>query len=687
MKNYKPIYHKSAKGILHGGDYNPDQWLRYPEIINEDFDLMQKANCQTFTIGMFSWSQLEPEEGVYHLEWLDSIIKRIGDMEGSVILATPSGARPAWLSRKYPEVLRTDAHRQKQLHGLRHNHCFTSPVYREKTQEFNRLLANRYKDNPTVIMWHISNEYSGECHCDLCQEAFRSWLQKKYQTLEELNHAWWTNFWSHQYSDWSEIESPSPIGEHMVHGMNIDWKRFVTDQTISFYENETVPFRELTPDIPITTNFMSRNPEMLPFHALDYDKFAKHVDVISWDSYPCWHHPAFTMDELASRVSFENDYFRSLKNGQSFMIMEMTPSLVNWVPYNKMKKKNVHELSALQNVADGSDSILYFQWRQSRGSSEKFHGAVVDHTGTDQTRVFQEVAALGGRLNNLSEVPGARTNTEVAIVYDVENDWLIEDAQALANETKKYPETVMAHYEAFWKRNIPTDVISLNHDLKQYKLIVAPMLYKITEEHAKKLETFVEHGGTLVTTYFSGRVNENDLTYLGGFPGPLRSLLGIWAEEIDTLYPTEESVFKYKDVPFKVHDYIETIHPETADVLAMYEEERTPVITKNQYGTGAAFYLSGRTDRTFHEHFYKEVVKDLQIKSDLPELVMNDGHFIRIRHRKNERTVFYFLQNFSNERKSGYLTMPLTDAETDEEIVGEICFKPFETRILKVNME
>ena len=252
----KPV--TEANYLLHGGDYNPDQWLNRPDILTDDLKLMKLANTNTYSVGIFAWSALESEEGVYHFEWLDKIFENIHQNGGHIILATPSGARPAWLSQKYPEVLRTNESRIKQLHGARHNHCMTSSVYREKTQHINRLLAERYGSHPALLMWHVSNEYGGECHCDLCQEAFREWLKETYHNdLDSLNEAWWGPFWSHTFNEWTQIQSPSPIGEDAVHGLNLDWRRFVTDQTIDFYQNEIVPLREITPNIPVTTNFMA----------------------------------------------------------------------------------------------------------------------------------------------------------------------------------------------------------------------------------------------------------------------------------------------------------------------------------------------------------------------------------------------------------------------------------------------
>ena len=190
-KRYDLFNNIIGKEFLHGGDYNPDQWLEYPEIIKEDVRLMKLAHINCAAINIFGWSAIEPEEGKYEFEWLDNIMDDLYKAGVNIILATPSGARPAWMSEKYPEVLRVNADRTKNLHGQRHNHCYTSPVYRQKTSELNRKLAERYKNHPGLILWHISNELGGDCHCELCQERFRNWLKEKYHNnLDELNSAW-----------------------------------------------------------------------------------------------------------------------------------------------------------------------------------------------------------------------------------------------------------------------------------------------------------------------------------------------------------------------------------------------------------------------------------------------------------------------------------------------------------------
>lgn len=672
-----------ANFMLHGGDYNPDQWLDRPDILADDIKLMQLSHTNTFSVGIFAWSALEPEEGNYQFEWLDDIFNNIHSIGGKVILATPSGARPAWMSQKYPEVLRVNAVRVKQLHGARHNHCFTSPVYREKTQKINRLLAERYGDHPALLMWHISNEFGGECHCNLCQDAFRSWLKDKYNNdLKAVNDAWWGAFWSHTVNDWSQIESPSPIGESMVHGLNLDWRRFVTDQTISFYNNEIVPLREITPDIPITTNFMGDTADLIPFQGLDYSKFAKYLDVISWDAYPPWHNDWDTTPDLALKVAFINDLYRCLKM-QPFLLMESTPSLVNWHEVNKGKRPGMHLLSSMQFIAHGSDSVLYFQWRKSRGSSEKFHGAVVDHDNSPENRVFQEVAEVGKTLEKLSDIVGTNRTSEVAFFYDWDNHWALGDAQGFGLKTKRYPQTMHQHYRTFWEQDIPVDVITNEHDFSPYKLLVVPMLYLVSEDTIARFKKFVADGGTLVFTYISGLVNEHDLTYMGGWPKDLQDIFGINPQETDTYYPADRNAVTYQGKTYELKDYATVIDVQSANIEGVYKQDfyaNTPAITSHQYEKGKTYYIGGRMNDDFHRDFYVHLINELNLE---PAANVKHGKGVSVQVRQAPDKDYIFVMNFTEEEQVVSFDSPVTDLVTGEKLLGETTLEVYGVRIVE----
>ncbi|MEC6748299.1 beta-galactosidase [Marinilactibacillus sp. XAAS-LB27] len=673
--------------LLHGGDYNPDQWLDCPGIIDQDFKLMKQAHTNTFSVGMFSWASLEPEEGVYTFEWLDDIFDRIEAMGGNMILATPSGARPAWMSQKYPEVLRVDALRRKQLHGARHNHCFTSPYYREKAQEMNRKLAERYGKRSSLLMWHISNEYGGECHCDLCQTAFRDWLKVQYDNdLDKVNQSWWGPFWSHTFTNWEQIESPSPIGENAVHGLNLDWRRFVTDQTISFYKDEIVPLRELTPEVPITTNFMSDNPSFTPFRALDYSKFAKEVDVISWDAYPAWHNDYEETYELASKVGFMNDSFKSMKQ-KPWLLMESTPSHVNWHQFNKAKRPSMHYLSAMQMLAHGSDSNLYFQWRKSRGSSEKFHGAVVDHDGSTENRVFKEVARLGKAMEDLSEkVVGSQRIAEVGLLYDWDSDWALEHTQGFGLQTKLYPETLQKHYQSLWEKDIPVDVITKENTFKDYKLLVVPMLYLMSEETVQRLKVYVANGGTLVSSYITGLVNEHDLTYLGGWKKELQEVFGIEPLETDTYYTSDSNELTFNNKQYAIRDYATIIDVKEAEVLAQYEGDfyaDSAAVTLNNYKDGEAYYIGARAEDDFNRDFYSHLIEKLDLS---PGLKVEHEIGVSVQGRiLDDGTSIIFIMNFTEEEQAIEILEDVRDSFTGETLSGDVSLKPYEVLVVDKN--
>ena len=518
--------------LLHGADYNPEQWLDRPDILARDIELMKEAHCNVVSMGMFSWSMLEPEEGNYQFEWLESVINNLYNNGIYTFLSTPSGARPHWLAKKYPEVLRVEKNRVRNLFGLRHNHCYTSPAYREKVAQINGELAKRFANHPGVLLWHLSNEYGGECHCPLCQEAFRNWLKEKYQTLDALNDAWWTTFWSHRYTSWDQIESPAPHGEMMLHGLNLDWYRFVSHQTLDFVKWEKDSVKSYNPELPVTINMMYY------FYGINYFDTKDLIDIVSWDSYPVWHKAGTTDLEMSCDTAMMHDIMRSIKN-ESFLLMESTPSMTNWQNVAKLKKPGMHMLSSMQAVAHGSNSVQYFQWGKSRGASEKFHGAVIDHYGKSDTRVFREVSELGQRLEGLTPLTKTCNQAQVAILFDWENRWAIDDMQGPRNIGMHYKETVQQHYKAFWKMGIPTDFVDMSCDISKYKVLVAPMMYLLRNGFEQKIKAFVEAGGTLITTYWSGIVNETDLCYLEGTPHGLMDVLGIRSEEIDGLFDGE----------------------------------------------------------------------------------------------------------------------------------------------------
>ena len=399
------------------------------------------------------------------------------------------------------------------------------------------------------------------------------------------------------------------------------------------------PLRELTPHLPVTINMMYE------FYDLDYHIIADVIDFASWDCYPEWHNGDDAV--IAQRAAFWHDLYRSLK-GKPFLLMESTPSLVNWKPYNKPKRPGLDVLSSIQAVAHGSDSVQYFQWRKGRGSSEKFHGAVVGHDGTADTRVFRSVQATGAVLKQIDEIAGTMTDAKVAVVFDWENMWALDDCQGYALQNKKYFDTCYEYHRVFWERGIDCDIVSPKADLSGYKLVVTPMLYLTDGATIANLKSYVSGGGTLYGTYMMGTVDGNDLCYLGGIPaGDLKEVFGIVAEEIDTLYPAERQHAIVDGREHELVDYCEVLISRGAEPLAVYSDgyyQGMPAVTMNRFGDGCAVYQACRDSGSLKEQILDGLLKKLEIRSAVAEGLI---HGVTAHTRTDGEHTYLFVENYS----------------------------------------
>ena len=672
--------------FLHGGDYNPEQWYDCADILETDIRLFKKAHINTVTVGMFVWSTMEPSDGVYDFEYMDRLMKTMEQNDIKVVLGTPSGAKPAWLAEKYPEVLRVAGNGHRDRFGLRENHCFTSPVYREKVVQINTRLAERYKDNKALFMWHLSNEYCGECYCDKCIAAFQAWLKEKYNgDIDRLNLCWGARVWNHVFDKWEQIEPPMHGGQVAFPELTLDWKRFVSHQTIDFMKAEMAPLREITPQIPITTNYMGFFPQ------IDYRAMAKELDIVSNDIYPEWHAPQGD-PAIAIESAMIHDLMRSLKH-QSFMIMESTPSKVNWRGQspNRPKQPGMNTLASLQAVAHGADTVQYFQLRQCRHGDERFHGAVISHSGRDDTRVFREATALGEKLNKIGEIVGTETESRVAFLYDWDNLWGVQVTGGFTSAHKDVVEEMRALYKFFAKKGINTDFVGSEEDFSAYKLLVLPYLFLTDTALVEKIRNFVENGGTVLSTYMLGMIDKNGGVHTGGFPcGALKDIFGLWNEETDALYDGEHSYAVFadgKEVP--VCNYCEVVHPVAAEVLAVYGDhyyKGMPALLCNTYGKGKAYYMPTRGDE-FYETVTQRICSEAGLKNEL-NAALPDGVFLT--SRRNGDTVYAFLQNFTEQPQTVGLPAPfngteLLSGETMSD--GDITLGSYDTKILKFQIK
>lgn len=612
----------AADVILHGADYNPDQWQGDEQVLAEDFELMKEASITSASVGIFSWTALEPEPGIYTFGWLDETMERFARAGMRVFLATPSGSKPMWLSVQHEEVRRVTVAGRREPPGMRHNHCPTSPVYREAVQRINRQLALRYAGHPALALWHVGNELNGDCHCDLCRTAFHEWLQVRYGTLEALNRAWWTAFWNHTFTDWSQV----PTHDVSIDGLALDWLRFVNDQHCAFLEAEMAPLRETTPEIPCTTNFMGTHPTS------NYWQWSRLLDCVSNDLYPV-HDDREDAWKKALGSDFTHSLMRGLAQGDPWILMECSPSVVNWGKVNKLKRPGVHMQEVLQAVANGADVVHYFQWRKGRGGREKHHGAVVDHEGSSRPRVFRECAAVGRTLKTLAPVCGVRPDSApVAMVYDWESRWaLVASSGPKQHGIDLYTRTCVEHFRALRTAGVEVDILSADGDFSNYRAVVTPALYLLEQETARRLTSFVEGGGCWVATFLTGYVDGHNRCWCGGFPGPgLREVFGLWNEEIDFLHDGEavrlRGCIEGLGGAMNATDAVERLHAEGATVLATADSEfyaGEPVVLRHNHKQGSAWYVGARLDEASLTAFYHVVAAASDLpRTDLPRGVV-----------------------------------------------------------------
>ena len=664
--------------LLHGGDYNPDQWLDCPDILEEDIKMMKKAGVNTATVGVFSWSALEPQEGNFQFGWLHDIMDKLYENGIYTVLATPTGARPAWMDEKYPSVLRVEKDGRRNHHSGRHNHCMSSLEYRALVEKMDTKLAQEFGSHPGLILWHISNELGGECYCDSCKKRFQEYLREKYHNnIEELNKQWWTSFWSRRFDSFEQIEPPYDNGEHSILGLNLDWKRFNSWNMKDYLAFERRILKKYTPQIPATANFMKL------FEQLDYVDLAKEIDIISWDGYPSWNNDYETPADTASELSFDHAVMRSLKKDKPFMLMESTPSLVNWHSVNKLKRPGILRASSIQTIGCGSDTVQYFQWRKGRGAAEQFHGAVVDHLGRDDTRVFKEVSEVGELLKKLAPVTGSRVASKAAVLFDWSNRWAIKDMQGMAHDTKNYEKEVRKFYNIHLKKGINADIVFPLEDLSSYSLVVLPMYYAVSKEAGAWLKEYVKNGGTVVATYLTAYVNENTLAYLGGFPGAgLGEVFGLYAEELDTLYPTDSNAVLMKDGNKAiVKDYCELIKLTGAEVLGTYESDfyaGMPAVTVHSYGNGKAYYIGTRMEEEDLIKFFTPIWSECGIKEkELPEGVEY------LTRTAEDGSTFDFYVNYNAMPVTVQLSKDGTNLLNGEAVSGKVEILPFNAVVVK----
>lgn len=644
--------------LAYGGDYNPDQWSE--ETWHEDIRLMKEAGVTMVSLPIFSWPQLEPEPGVYDWGWLDRIIDLLHEAGIRIDLATATATPPSWLLRAHPEMGPSDSEGHRLEFGSRQTYCPSSPIWRENVARMTRAMAERYGEHPGLAMWHISNEYGdhvSRCWCPESARHFRRWLRDRYGDLDGLNEAWGVNVWGQRYTSWEHIETPKKAPGPINPTQLLDFERFSSDAMLELFQVEIDVLREVTPDIAVTTNFMSM------FRDLDYWDFAEREDIVTDDAYP---EPADPTSHVGAALNY--GLMRSLKGGRPWLLLESSASATSWRDVNVPKAPGKIRVESLQTVAHGSDGVMFFQWRQAKYGQEKFHSSMLGHRG-ERSRSYQETKALGNELRLLEPVRGTRVRSRVALVVDWDSWWGSSAIESLPSQRLQWAQQARAWHRALHTLGHPVDAVRATGPFDRYDVVVVPNLYIADEAQALALCAFVENGGHLVVGPFSGVVDATEKVHDGGAPGPLRDLLGI---EVDEQWPIADGLLEriaYGEDLLDVPSWAEWIDADAdVEVRGCYASgvlSGRAAVTRRAVGAGSAWYVSAMLT---HEGMLP-VFRDILRSSGLParDVVNVDAEAVT---RTDGRTDYTFLLNHGSSPLAFELPASGTDLLTGTDLLS-----------------
>ncbi|MFJ7296706.1 beta-galactosidase [Streptomyces collinus] len=661
--------------LAFGGDYNPEQW---PESVwQEDVRLMREAGVTMVSVGIFSWALLEPSPGRYDFGWLDRLLDLLHEHGIRVDLGTPTVVPPVWFYRAHPEALPVTAEGVRYEFGSRAAICHSNADYRSAAAAITTKLAERYGDHPALAMWHVHNEYGvpvSACYCASCAAHFRRWLATTYGTVDAVNEAWGTAFWGQRYGDLEDINPPRLTPAAVNPGQALDYKRFADATMRENFRMERDILHRLSPGVPVTTNFMTALSQC---DSVDYWAWGREVDLVTNDHY-------LITDGRRTHVNLAMaaDLTRSVAGGAPWLLLEHSTSGVNWQLRNPAKAPGQMARNSLAHVARGSEGALFFQWRQSRRGAEKFHSAMVPHGGTD-TRVWREVVELGASMEVLSEIRGTRTEADVAVLWDW-HSWWAQTLDWRPSVDHDARERADAFYEALYDRHLTVDFAHPEADLSRYPLVVVPALYLMTEAAGRNLKAYVEQGGTLVVSYFSGIVDQHDAVHEGAYPGPLRDVLGLTVEEFSPLLPGERvRVTGPEGTELSADVWTEFVVPRGAETVSAYADGPAaglPAVTRHRLGEGTAWYVSTRLGADGLDALLGRAGEDagLAPRADLPR----DVEVVR---RTGASGTYLFAVNHTGSDAKVPLESPGTELQTGDRAAGRLAVPSGAVRVVRLD--
>jgi beta-galactosidase len=650
---------------------------------------MAAAGFNVVRVAEFSWGLCETEDGKYDFEWLRRVMTVMGEHGIQVILATPTAAPPVWLAKKHPEILPLDEHGNTKHEGTRRAVCLNSEVYWNYSKRLVENMARALGNHPQLIAWQIDNSLGGNfTEAAFNEDARRDWhlwLEAKYETIQRLNERMGLRHWGQIVSAWNQVPMPMAAPTQHNPALVLDWNRFCSDTIVQFVKMQADILREITPERPVTTNLRALR------HRFDHFDIAEIIDFVSVES-------TAAIKARPSEIACEIDMLRSLKksgirtpDGDSgFWVMEQKAGNVNWQEVNSLVRPGVLRMFTYQLISRGATAVLFFRWRQPRIGSEKFHGAVLPHNLEGSRRIYEEITHLGEELKLLApSLAETKVAAETCILYSHENDWVLQQPNQ-PNKFYSLREHIQLIYNALHDRNILVDFARPSEDLSKYKIVFAPSLHLLSANDSDRLKLFVQNGGTLISTFNTGLVDENGIAPTTGFPHDLTDLFGLEVLEFDTLPPSEENHLTFKGAfptshlhPAKL--WCDLIEAKGCQILATYTKDfyaGKPAITLNTFGLGKAIYIGTQS----HQHFYHDLVLWLRQTTGLRPLLKVPEN-IEVSLREKDGVRMYFLLNHQNSPVRIQFYKPMHDFLTGSNIVGNYDLQPHGVLILDEHPE
>jgi len=653
-----------------GVDYYPEHWPeeRWPI----DAQLMQEAGVNTVRLAEFAWSTLEPEPGRFAFDWLDRALDVLADHGIQALLGTPTASPPPWVMGMYPDAYRVTEMGLPQTYGNRREYCPTHPGYRERSRIITQAMAEHYADHPSVIGWQTDNEFSGHCYCSICRISFQDWLRDKYGSLDALNRAWGTAFWSHVYGEWSQVPLPLQTGGVPNPGLDLDYRRFMSDAWVRFQQEQVNILRRICPEHFITHNFMG-----FRFDQINYFDLAQPLDFVAWDNYlrTGWRLNS-AVDGVASALG--HDVMRGLK-GRNFWLMEQQSGSGGWRTAGITPRPGEMRLWTYQAIAHGADAIIYFRWRTNRFGTEQYWHGVLDHHGEPRRR-YKELQTIGAELERAGEqILGTHKRSQVAMLLSYDTRWAFHTQPN--HDDFQYPELYIGYYRALQRRNIAVDIVPPEADLSTYQLVVAPALHVLSQKAADNIRNYVGAGGTLLTTARSGVKDEANAVVNRPLPGLLADVCGVEVDEYDVL-PADASVplagelldGEGAEAPASARLWVDVLTPTSGRVLAEYASEyyaARAAVVANSFGDGQALYVGSFGDDGLQDKAVAWAVKAAAVQ---PIMETPDGVEAAERWNGGERLLF--LLNHADQAQEVTIPQPMTDLLTGQPMEGQTTLEP-----------